>query len=227
MDRMFGGAYLGNVESPMRIAVAVVFIAASGCSSSREEVLDGLVVDAPDFVDPVDPADGLVFVLDAGADPALVFTAWGVGHTEQHGTWSRYNVRVVQSITEVDRYDVAVEVQLNSVATAYSALDRHLQTDDFFDVDTYPTGTFTGVATAGEEPQQFLVAGDLTLRGTTRSISFPATIEADAAGLRSAATMEFSRWDFGLYPSDATGPGADGVDDRVLLDYDVRLAPAQ
>ena len=93
-------------------------------------------------------------------------------------------------------------------------------------VDTFPAGTFAGVATAGDQPQQFVVTGDLTLRGTTRAITFPATIASDAAGLRSTATMEFSRWDFGLYPADATGPGDDGVDDRVLLDYDVRLSPA-
>lgn len=208
---------------PAALASAVL-IACSACSSTREQVLDGLVVEAPDF-DSAEPAvDGAAFELDPTTEPELTFTAWGFGNSEQHGTWSRYNVRVVQPTDALEDMHVSVVVDMDSVVTAYAALDRHLRTDDFFAVESHPTATFESTAVTADGPGRFIVAGDLTLRGTTRAIAFPATIEADGDRLASTATMEFSRWDFGLYPADASGPGDDGVDDKVILDYDVRLA---
>jgi polyisoprenoid-binding protein YceI len=69
----------------------------------------------------------------------------------------------------------------------------------------------------------FAVSGDMTLRGTTKELTYTATIDEANDVIHSTATIEFSRWDFGLYPSDATGPGDDGVGDTVVVDYDVKL----
>jgi polyisoprenoid-binding protein YceI len=66
-------------------------------------------------------------------------------------------------------------------------LVNHLKSEDFFYVSEYPTGTFEIVSvsalaspsapeTGGITPTHN-VTGNLTLRGTTKSISFPARIE--------------------------------------------------
>src|SRR6266478_2858251 len=68
-----------------------------------------------------------------------------------------------------------VEIDTSSLFADNPRLTGHLKTPDFFAVAQFPTSTF--VSTAIEEKgTNFTVTGDLTLHGTTKSISFPAQI---------------------------------------------------
>ncbi|TVR74256.1 MAG: YceI family protein [Marinilabiliales bacterium] len=62
-------------------------------------------------------------------------------------------------------------------------LKAHLESDDFFDVPNYPEAKFeiTAVEEAGEVSRDYshTITGNLTMRGTTRSVTFNAMIEAD------------------------------------------------
>jgi len=72
-----------------------------------------------------------------------------------------------------------------------SQLENHLKADDFFGVETYPTASFviTGVVPTATE-NEYTLTGDLTLKDTTQSVSFPAHIyEKDG---KVFATAEFS-----------------------------------
>jgi polyisoprenoid-binding protein YceI len=64
----------------------------------------------------------------------------------------------------------------------------------------------------------------MTLRGTTKTITFEATISEDGDSLASTATIEFSRWKFGIIADGASEAEADGVGDKVVVEYDVTLA---
>jgi len=64
-----------------------------------------------------------------------------------------------------------------------SALETHLKKADFFDSETYPTGTFaidslTQTATANT----YTVKGKLTLKGITKPVEFPVVISQSANG---------------------------------------------
>ncbi len=62
-------------------------------------------------------------------------------------------------------------------------LKAHLESDDFFDVPNYPEAKFeiTAVEKAGEVSRDYshTITGNLTMRGTTRSVTFNAMLEAD------------------------------------------------
>ncbi len=79
------------------------------------------------------------------------------------------------------------------------ALEKHLKTDDFFDVETYPTATFAiKSVTPASEPMTYTLTGDLTMKGKTNELSFPATIYLNDEGkLIAEASFEFDRtkWD--------------------------------
>lgn len=58
-------------------------------------------------------------------------------------------------------------------------LENHLRSEDFFDVEQYPTAKFliTEVINGSEAPQAtHTITGDLQIRNITRSITFPASV---------------------------------------------------
>jgi polyisoprenoid-binding protein YceI len=60
-------------------------------------------------------------------------------------------------------------------------LEGHLKADDFFGVDKFPTSAFVIKKIAGSG-NTVTVTGDLTIKGITNSISFPAAVAWNADG---------------------------------------------
>jgi len=60
--------------------------------------------------------------------------------------------------------------------TSNQNLLKHLKSDDFFSVEKYPASTFqvTKVTSAGADKVN--ITGNLTIKGTTNTLTFPATI---------------------------------------------------
>jgi polyisoprenoid-binding protein YceI len=72
---------------------------------------------------------------------------------------------------------VEVIIDMASVDSGSEARDEHLRSADLFDAARYPTATFSGQA-ARWRGARGLLAGELTLRGTTR----PVTLQAEYLG---------------------------------------------
>jgi len=64
-------------------------------------------------------------------------------------------------------------------------LEGHLKADDFFGSAKYPTSTFVITKVTGKAPN-LTVAGNLTIKGITKPLSFPATTTVNADGTVSA-----------------------------------------
>ena len=65
-------------------------------------------------------------------------------------------------------------------------LEGHLKSQDFFFVDSFPTAVFeiVEVLDPSEATKYSTVTGNLTLRGTTNSITFPAEISVGESGVK-------------------------------------------
>ncbi|WP_395737180.1 YceI family protein [Prosthecobacter sp.] len=103
-------------------------------------------------------------------------------------------------------------LDMNSIAcedladTAFNAmLIRHLRDDDFFAVDRFPTAEFVcthadPLPSCTPGTPNYTLHGDITLRGVTRPLSFPAVIAAaDASHLTGQAQFELDRTQFGSH----------------------------
>lgn len=80
-------------------------------------------------------------------------------------------------------------------------LEGHLKSGDFFLVDEYPTASFeiTGVtALDGDAAATHSVSGNLTIKGVTNGITFPAAISVDDASATATATFEINRNEWGV-----------------------------
>jgi polyisoprenoid-binding protein YceI len=76
----------------------------------------------------------------------------------------------------------------------------HLKSPDFFDVAQFPEAKFeiTGV-TEGAEAGKVTISGNLTMRGVTKNITFPATVtEATETSVKASADFNILREDWGL-----------------------------
>lgn len=79
-------------------------------------------------------------------------------------------------------------------------LEGHLKSPDFFDVAQFPEAKFeiTGV-TEGTEAGKVTISGNLTMRGVTKNITFPATVtEATEISVKASADFNVLREDWGL-----------------------------
>ncbi|MBB6238526.1 polyisoprenoid-binding protein YceI [Pedobacter sp. AK013] len=70
-------------------------------------------------------------------------------------------------------------------ADGSAKLEGHLKADDFFGTAKFPTSTFVITKVAGSGAN-VTVTGNLTIKGITKPLSFPATVTVNADGTASA-----------------------------------------
>lgn len=77
-------------------------------------------------------------------------------------------------------------------------LEGHLSSADFFDVKKFPTSKFV-ISKTKKQGDKISVTGDLTIKGVTKSITFPATIsEEDGVVTFKSETFEVNRANFNV-----------------------------
>jgi len=95
----------------------------------------------------------------------------------------------------------------------------HLKSEDFFDVANHPEGTFEITAVESVEGQEGVthhITGNLTLRGTTKSIKIPANVSNVDGKINATAEFTFDRTDFGLQYG--SGKFFEGLGDKMIYD---------
>ncbi|RNL51440.1 YceI family protein [Pedobacter jejuensis] len=78
-------------------------------------------------------------------------------------------------------------IDMNSIkdADGSAKLEGHLKADDFFGVAKFPAANFVITKVAGSGTS-LVVSGNLTIKGITKPLSFPATVAVNADGTVSA-----------------------------------------
>ncbi|MGA0196896.1 MAG: YceI family protein [Schleiferiaceae bacterium] len=106
------------------------------------------------------------------------------------------------------------------------SLEGHLKSQDFFFVDSFPTAVFeiVEVLDPSEATKYSTVTGNLTLRGTTNSITFPADVVAGEEGVKfMAPTFSIDRTLWGAKYHDREDVSiAESLKDK-LIDHSIEL----
>jgi polyisoprenoid-binding protein YceI len=138
-------------------------------------------------------------------DPAhseISFTVRHLAISKVRGTFESFTATVVTGETP-EQSTLVASIDVASVNTNQKDRDNHLRTSDFFVVDEFPTIDFrsTGLRHDGEN---FVLDGDLTLRGVTKPISIVGEfggIITDGYGQTKAGasgSVKINRKDFGV-----------------------------
>ena len=123
------------------------------------------------------------------------------------------NIDLVDGAPEKSK--VSVDIDTTSITTDTEKLTGHLKTPDFFDVEKNPKATFVSTSIAkGDKPNGYSITGNLTIKGKSKSITFPATIMTGADGVSVDAEFSINRRDYDL---NYAGKPNDLIRDDVLL----------
>jgi polyisoprenoid-binding protein YceI len=91
-----------------------------------------------------------------------------------------------------------ITVAAGSIETKNAKRDRHLRSGDFFEAETFPHITFS-VDRLEPSSDGVTMTGQLTVRGRTRPLTFPATVPVASSGeVWLDAEVHINRADFGL-----------------------------
>jgi len=111
--------------------------------------------------------------------------------------------------------DHKVVIDMNSTWSDDEKLTTHLKTADFFDVEKFPESKFDVTAVTKESDSNYTIAGNFTLHGVTKNISFPATVSQDGETLKIDAKFDINRKDFGI---EYAGKTDDLIRDEVVIE---------
>lgn len=173
--------------------------------------------------------------------PSYVVGTWAIDPTHSTLTFSVKHLAISKVRGSFEKFDVTVVTAEDPTATTVEAVidiasvntnqkdrDAHLRTSDFFQVDEFPTATFTSssIAITGDD---FTITGDLTLRGVTKPITLTGEfggIATDGYGQTKAgltASTKINRHDFGVSWNAALEAGGLTLGDDISLTIELQL----
>jgi polyisoprenoid-binding protein YceI len=95
----------------------------------------------------------------------------------------------------------SVEVDMNTIADEFhrsnNNLINHLKSPDFFDVDKFPISAFTITRVTSSNNENISVTGNLTIKGITHEVTFPAKIEVKdgIVNANGSVIIDRTKWD--------------------------------
>jgi len=103
-------------------------------------------------------------------------------------------------------------------------IEKSMKAEGQLDVVKFPLITFTSTAITPQAQDRYLVTGQLTIRGVTRAVQFPASVIMEGNVFRATATLTFMQSAFGYKPYSAL-LGAIKNKDAVTLHIDLVAVP--
>ena len=155
------------------------------------------------------------------------FTARHAMVTKVRGAFNEFEGNVVVDAEDLSKSIATVTIKATSIDTRNEQRDGHLRSNDFLAMDEFPEITFvsTGVTRTGDTNLE--LTGDLTIKGTTNSVTVPFDFEGTATdpfgNLRAGfeGSVVINRKDYGVTWNAALEAGGVLVSDKITLEFDV------
>jgi polyisoprenoid-binding protein YceI len=170
-------------------------------------------------------------------DPAhsnAQFVVRHLGISNVQGEFTKLSGTVQVDDSDISKSSVTASIDVASVDTRVKGRDDDLKSPNFFDVAKYPTMTFQSSKIWKTGDGMAKMAGNLTLHGVTREVTFDVTgpskaIQAMGGTRRGAsATTKINRQDFGLKYLTGLLPGGDEmIGDTVTITLDIEIVQAK
>ena len=147
--------------------------------------------------------------------------------TKVRGSFNDFTGTVTVPEEGINGAKAEVTINASSIDTRNADRDGHLKSNDFFDMENHPQITFTSTKIEPNGSGGVDVTGDLTIKGTTKSITIPFSYEGTAtdpfgnqrAGFEGTTTL--NRSDFDLTWNAALETGGVLVSEKVSLEIEV------
>ena len=145
------------------------------------------------------------------------------------GVFKAFNADVYTSGDQFMTSEIELQINASSIDTGVADRDVHLKSGDFFDVENFPTIRFTGSKFEKEDDENYILHGDLTIRGVTK----PVKLDVEFGGVMKdpwgnqkvgfSVNGKINRKDFGLTWNAALETGGVLVSDDVKISAEIQL----
>jgi len=149
--------------------------------------------------------------------------------TNVTGNFTKFDATLESDSDDFSDAKISFEADVNSISTNNEQRDGHLKSDDFFGAEAFPKLTFTSISLTKKSNDKYILVGDLTIKGTTKSVEldveYGGTV-TDGWGQVKAGfeiTGKINRKDFGLTWGAVTEAGGVVVSDEVKLNLSVQM----
>jgi polyisoprenoid-binding protein YceI len=122
----------------------------------------------------------------------------GRTRVRQTGTFCDIGGHIALDPESIENSRVHIDIPIRSLRIAPERLRHHLLSSDFFDAEHFPTATFESTRIDAGGRATHTVTGNLTLRGHTHSLTFPADIRVEPHRVHARAEFTIDRRAFGI-----------------------------
>lgn len=146
--------------------------------------------------------------------------------TKVRGSFNEFEGSGVLDPSNPANSSLSLSITAASIDTRNPDRDGHLRSNDFFDMETYPKITFSSTSIA-QDGDQFLVTGNLAIKGVTKPITVPFEYTGTAVdpfgntrlGLEGSVVV--NRKDWGITWNAALDAGGVLVSEKITLEFEV------
>jgi polyisoprenoid-binding protein YceI len=213
-------------------AIVVVILWGSSVNAVNQQFAERFVVNGKTY----DTGESGTYNFDK-AHSFISFKVRHNGLIEVPGFFRDFTGAITYDAKDVSKSSVTFTAKATSIDTGVQGRDNHLRTADFFEVEKFPEITFKSTKVE-KKGKGWIVTGDFTMKGVTKSLSFPFNVTGFLpGGQRSGPRMgvtgatQINRRDFGVnwgsnIPGTSTPVVADNVDVILQIEAVQPKAPA-
>ena len=166
------------------------------------------------------------YTLDA-AHSRLGFVARHAMVTKVRGAFTEFEGSASIDGDDPTNSSARITIDVASIDTRNAQRDGHLRTNDFLDVENHPTITFTSTAIEHLDGNDFQVAGELTIKGVTKSVTIPLEYQGAATDpygnerIGFEGSVAINRSEYGVTYNAALETGGVLVSDKIVLEFEL------
>jgi len=154
-------------------------------------------------------------------------------YTNVSGKFTDFTGTIQVDRAKPESSTVDLTIQATSIDTSEPRRDQHLRSADFLDVANNPTITFKSTSIKANGKDSWLVTGDFTMHGVTKSVVLPVTLLGEGKdpmgnekmGLETGLTI--NRKDYGLTWNKALETGGVLVGEEVKIQIAIEANKAK
>ena len=154
------------------------------------------------------------------------FSIGFLGMTKVRGTFNDYAATILYDDKHPERSSVTVSIDAASIDTGNEGRDRDLKAEPFFDVANHPRIRFRSTSIEHKRGDEYIVHGQLTMKGVTRAVDIPMTRTVPRTAdkgwgnirIGGAGKTTVRRKDFGV---NGNAFWSEAISDDVLIEMDL------
>lgn len=116
------------------------------------------------------------YVIDTeGAHASIEFQTKHLGYSWLTGRFNEFTGNFSYDTENPANSSITVDINVDSIDSNHAERDKHLRSDEYLQTKKFPKAKFVSTKITPNEDGSLTIAGDFTLHGVTKAISFNAT----------------------------------------------------